>query len=193
MDKHKDALYREANRDTIRQKQRADRKADPLRHRVYALRSAMKCRSAEFGMEFDEQYFTHELIEGWLRSTTHCACCHRSLSFSQSTGRDPKRTIPSADRIRSDRGYVEGNVALICWRCNYVKGPATAKELKGIVRWLSGVKQIQESVQSPFSSSWALYPKAPKKRRRSRTVKWPDGTRQLSILDYYPPDTVSTS
>lgn len=42
----------------------------------------------------------------------------------------------SLDRIDNSKGYVPGNVAVISWRANALKGSATLQELECIVEWL---------------------------------------------------------
>lgn len=41
---------------------------------------------------------------------------------------------PSLDRINPKRGYVRGNVWVISWRANRLKGDATVAELERLVR-----------------------------------------------------------
>lgn len=43
---------------------------------------------------------------------------------------------PSLDRIDNEKGYVRGNVWVISWRANRIKGYATLKELEAVVRAL---------------------------------------------------------
>lgn len=46
---------------------------------------------------------------------------------------------PSLDRIRPDRGYVAGNMAVISVRANVIKNDATAAELRAVADWLDSV------------------------------------------------------
>jgi hypothetical protein len=50
--------------------------------------------------------------------------------------RSRKDASPSLDRINNSRGYVPGNVAVISWRANRIKGDATVDELAAVVRYL---------------------------------------------------------
>ena len=43
---------------------------------------------------------------------------------------------PSLDRIRPAEGYVRGNIAVISWRANNLKGDGSAEELRRIADWL---------------------------------------------------------
>jgi hypothetical protein len=48
----------------------------------------------------------------------------------------PSANLPSLDRIDNSKGYVKGNVWVISWRANVVKGSATHAELRALVRAL---------------------------------------------------------
>jgi len=43
---------------------------------------------------------------------------------------------PSLDRLDPKLGYTRGNVAVISWRANDVKGNATLEELEAVVSWM---------------------------------------------------------
>jgi len=45
-------------------------------------------------------------------------------------------SAPTLDRIDSTKGYIQGNVAVISFRANRMKGNATLDELKHLVAWL---------------------------------------------------------
>lgn len=49
--------------------------------------------------------------------------------------RTERRLSASLDRIDSSKGYVPGNVMVISWRANDLKGDATLEELKTLVRF----------------------------------------------------------
>ena len=48
---------------------------------------------------------------------------------------------PTIDRIRNDLGYVKGNVRVISWRANKIKGDATIVELQRVVDYMKGGRQ----------------------------------------------------
>jgi len=43
---------------------------------------------------------------------------------------------PSLDRIVPEKGYVKGNVAVISFRANRLKGDGTIEELERVISWL---------------------------------------------------------
>ena len=48
-------------------------------------------------------------------------------------GRGLRNDSPSLDRIDSSKGYVPGNLRIICWRANVLKRDGTSKEMQYIV------------------------------------------------------------
>ena len=67
----------------------------------------------------------------------HCPCCGTKLDYSFSG--NGKRAIingPSLDRVDTTKGYILGNVEIICWRCNALKRDAILPELEAIVAYM---------------------------------------------------------
>ena len=46
---------------------------------------------------------------------------------------------PSLDRIRSDLGYLPGNVRVISWRMNNLKGDLTVDEAENLLLYMKGL------------------------------------------------------
>ena len=66
---------------------------------------------------------------------THCACCQKVLDYSVGRGYDT-RDSPSLDRWDNTKGYILGNVRVVCFRCNELKRDGTLKEFKNLVRYM---------------------------------------------------------
>ena len=45
---------------------------------------------------------------------------------------------PSLDRVSSDRGYVPGNVRVLSWRMNNLKGDLTVDEAENLLLYMKG-------------------------------------------------------
>lgn len=60
---------------------------------------------------------------------TCCPCCKTILTPSKGK---MGVSSPSLDRIDNNLGYVSGNVWVICFRCNALKGDSTPSELRNI-------------------------------------------------------------
>ena len=58
------------------------------------------------------------------------------LQHSEISGR-AWAASPSLDRKIPSLGYVPGNVAVISWRANIIKGDATPEELRAVAAWVS--------------------------------------------------------
>jgi hypothetical protein len=101
---------------------REKRSADPSRRLGYLVSHA-KHRAKARGFEFDE-----DLLAALKASPpARCACCAKELDYSISKGR--RGLSPSLDRIDNTKGYTRANVAIICDRCNNIKGAATIERL----------------------------------------------------------------
>jgi len=64
-----------------------------------------------------------------------CQCCGIKYDFSPAGGRK-RNTAASLDRFDSTKGYVPGNVNVICWKCNWVKSNSTLESLETVIRWM---------------------------------------------------------
>jgi hypothetical protein len=64
--------------------------------------------------------------------------CALIYDFAEHPGttRQAHPCAASLDRLDSSRGYVRGNVAVISWRANVLKGDATLEELEQLVAWM---------------------------------------------------------
>ena len=49
---------------------------------------------------------------------------------------------PTVDKIIFEKGYMLDNIAIICWRCNAIKGSATIKELNLLYNWMVNYVKI---------------------------------------------------
>ena len=47
---------------------------------------------------------------------------------------------PTLDRFDNNKGYIKGNVFVLSWRANRMKGDATLEELKQLVAWIEATR-----------------------------------------------------
>jgi hypothetical protein len=95
---------------------------------------------------------------------TECACCHATLDYSTGKGRGQRS--PSLDRVDNAKGYTVGNVAVICDRCNNIKGTATVERLltrcngmkRGSLRRHPVVASIVEEIENIIAYMRAHHP-----------------------------------
>lgn len=113
---------------------------DPLKTRGQRLRNGMVTRSRILGIPFDDR-LTSVYLSDWLRKTPRCPCCGTDFLTDYKNLRKPLPNSPTVERIYPERGYVLGNVALICFRCNTLKRDATIEELEKVVAWMKTVQR----------------------------------------------------
>jgi hypothetical protein len=143
--------YKVANRDRLAARRRAlylDHNADiqkarhlqrlhdrPLHMRAAIMRQGMIDRSKKRNIPFDTATLTVRYLMDWIERTPACPCCGAAIDYGYKNGK-PTDLSPSIDRFDPPKGYILGNVVLICWRCNNLKRNATPDELEGIARWM---------------------------------------------------------
>ena len=110
------------------------RKTNPIRAQVSALVEAAKRRSREQKVPFDVDLMSRAAIETRMLALPFCECCRVDLAIG--SNKKAKANSPSIDKINPSLGYVDGNVAILCFRCNTIKQNATADELLCIGSWL---------------------------------------------------------
>lgn len=67
-----------------------------------------------------------------LSQITECRACSRELTF----GVCNQPGAWSLDRLDASKGYVAGNISVLCLRCNRAKGRLTADELFALARFV---------------------------------------------------------
>ncbi|MCE9567447.1 MAG: hypothetical protein K8U57_36055 [Planctomycetes bacterium] len=86
-------------------------------------------RSREKGWTADRAF----LVQFVERPPLVCECCERDFDFN---ARGRSLAVPSLDRIDNSKGYVAGNVAVICYECNMIKNSGTLQQHEAIVQYM---------------------------------------------------------
>lgn len=132
------AAYAADNGAAVKAREKRRYEREPFRVRAQKTRKSIDERARQSGIPFDRKAITAEYLLQWFMTTPSCECCGKSLDYQLTdvkyTG--PKHNTPSIDRIIPALGYVIGNIALLCWRCNNLKRDATADELQQIADWM---------------------------------------------------------
>jgi hypothetical protein len=116
--------------DTFRQMCRNKKLKHPLSYILLGSRSRAKRRGIEFTITAAD-----------VQMDENCPCCARKMQMrSGPAGKGPLPSSPSLERIDGTKGYIPGNVVILCWRCNEIKRNATLDELRTIVTWLESVQ-----------------------------------------------------
>jgi hypothetical protein len=108
---------------------------DPFHMRAMMMRRGLQERCKEKGIPWDRELLTTAYIDRWLRCRPSCECCGGEFQLQPKNGQKSDLS-PSLDRVDIRFGYVDGNIAMLCWRCNNLKRDATSSELEQIAAWM---------------------------------------------------------
>lgn len=133
----------ECNSERTKKQHHLQRGESPIKHRCKRFLLGIKYRSKNKNMEFDKTITIEKLME-MLINTKKCPCCGVELEIEYVSKNTRENNYPSIDRIDSSKGYIEKNIAIICWRCNYLKNDGTAAEHKLISEYME--KFINEQI-----------------------------------------------
>jgi hypothetical protein len=97
------------------------------RHPKRVLLAAAKGRAKKANLPFN-------ITESDIKVGVRCPV----LGVRFKTGKDkrPTETSPTLDKIDPKKGYVRGNVVVICALANRIKSTANAKQIGKVARWL---------------------------------------------------------
>lgn len=110
----------------------------------------MVTRARQTGVPFDGEFFTSVYLSRWLESTPNCPCCQVEFLKGYRMLHKPLPHSPTVERFDPKKGYVQGNVALLCFRCNTLKRDATVEELERVVTWMRAFeKDIMAEKKQP--------------------------------------------
>jgi hypothetical protein len=129
------ALYAARTARDKQKKEHARWERQPYKMRARVLYLGMRARAQSRAIPLDKAALDVFALTNWLMRQTDCECCRQPFQMI------PKGAVwsdssPSIDRLVPALGYVPGNVALLCWRCNNLKRNATAAELRRISDWM---------------------------------------------------------
>lgn len=96
-------------------------------------------RAIAKGLPYSEELFASLKAS----PSMQCACCGKPFDFALDKGHNSDSA--SLDRVDNTVGYVEGNVAVICRRCNRIKADATADELEAIAAYIRAHQEREKT------------------------------------------------
>lgn len=123
---HKDARKMERHLESCAERRSRYLAENPTLFIKRRLLSFAKCRAKKFGIPFN---LTIDDIE------VPVMCPVLGVVLSVEIGKRSDNA-PSLDRLVPERGYIVGNIRVISWRANRLKGDATLEDLKSLVRYL---------------------------------------------------------
>jgi 5-methylcytosine-specific restriction endonuclease McrA len=132
-------LYLSSEKVAEARRKKARWKSDPIRQRAMTMQQSLVNRAKEQGLPLSQELRRSSWFADQLRALPSCPCCGKPFDLSGAIGRGnhgPSNRSPSVDRLVPSRGYVVGNIKIICWRCNNLKRDATVAELENVMLWM---------------------------------------------------------
>jgi hypothetical protein len=122
--------YYHANKDKIKQEQRVKKQNDPLKYMLYNAKQRAKQKGLEFNLEVTD-----------LVKNTHCPIFGIELVYG-GTGKTEKgygafENAASLDRIDPTKGYIKGNVVIVCWEANRAKAYLSIDKIMKLAKFYS--------------------------------------------------------
>ena len=71
---------------------------------------------------------------------TTCPCCNTCFTYEVADVKN-RNTSPSFDRVDNNKGYIKGNVVIICNRCNSLKKDGTIADFENIIRYIKAANE----------------------------------------------------
>lgn len=129
LSKHTEKLIRYRKNASLKSNERSKRYRETLRGKCKTLAFAAIGRAKRENLPCD---ITWELIEIMMVSQ-NLKCAQTGISFDFETkgtsSKHRKLTAPSIDKIDASKGYVIGNVQIVCWFYNAAKGTSSDGEV----------------------------------------------------------------
>jgi hypothetical protein len=110
------------------------RRDNLVRACVHSLVGGARARSRKAGIDYDPLFLSVANIHAMIENDMTCPVCSVEMTAVVEKGKQP--TAISLDRVRNNRGYVEGNVRVICAKCNTRKRDMTADDLRQILTYI---------------------------------------------------------
>lgn len=111
-----------------RQQYQKTYKAIP-RNRLRSLATAACARAKKQKVPVDKEHL-YELAEFPPRD---CKCCGKEIDYEHASKRSD---APSLDKVQPHKGYVRGNIAIICGKCNTQKQDCSLADLQRIIKYI---------------------------------------------------------
>lgn len=110
------------------------RRANPVRACVHSMVGGARDRARRAGTPIDLEYLTVANVWKLLPADMACECCGETMVAEVENGKHPRAV--SLDRVDNRRGYVRGNVAVICSTCNVRKRDMSEDDLRQLLAYI---------------------------------------------------------
>lgn len=120
--------YRRKNKDKIKEQVRLKYLEDPLKHILQVHKSLSKTKNIPCD-DFD-------ILYNHLKPIFDTGKCERCGMIFQPGNDSLRNYSPTLDRLIPNKGYVVGNIAVLCHDCNRRKQDMSVEEMKDLIRWV---------------------------------------------------------
>ena len=110
------------------------RRDNPLKACVHSLVGGAKDRARRKGLPVDASAMTVASVLELVPEDMRCPCCKLKMVARVERGKHPHSI--TLDRVDNDKGYVTGNLAVICSTCNSRKKDMSVHDLRLILRYI---------------------------------------------------------
>lgn len=110
------------------------RRDNPLKACVHSLVGGAKDRARKNGLPVDRSVMTVAAVLELIPEDMRCPCCKLKMIARVERGKHPHSI--TLDRVDNDKGYVAGNLAVICSTCNSRKKDMSVHDLRLILRYI---------------------------------------------------------
>jgi hypothetical protein len=108
---------------------------DSLKRRLKRWRQRLEYLKSKNKYPVDLEYFNEDRMIKLLK-TRRCACCHRRLIIPDNFKSQFRRNAFTIDRIIPSKGYVRGNISVLCFRCNRLKNNMNLKDCVNLLKYI---------------------------------------------------------
>jgi hypothetical protein len=147
--KEMDHEWRLNNKDTLREISRRYVDKNRIKLNKYSrqwsinnhlkiLITTCQCRARKNNVPYDSTEILYSYLQP-VYDKGECEICHKNLKLGTNLDKDDS---PSIDRIIPEKGYVIGNVAVLCYRCNVIKNCGSQQDHFMIANWLKEKENI---------------------------------------------------
>ena len=141
--------YQQENKEKHNQNNRKRKASDPLLAQSKVLEHNLKQRVRKKSLPCDLELFTGQYLKDWLKRQPNCDCCNVKFDIGPKLDGKAHANSPSIDRFYPKKGYVKGNVYLICIECNNLKTYASSKRLRLLVNWMKRIENKGRLMKVP--------------------------------------------
>ncbi len=128
--------WRYKNKEKQSKQWKKNREENYIKFKAMEVRRNMITRARKKNLDVDKEYYSIQYFYNLFLTKPYCQCCGIELKLIKDENRYFRHNSPSIDKVDNTKGYIKGNVAIICWTCNRKKSDSTSDELRMIADFI---------------------------------------------------------